>query len=161
MNTNTPQLPNRGSVLYPPDKAGARKGPSPWDMSIDELINYRRSGAIPKRIFDVDALYALGKAGVSLEVVASLMQTNIDHLISDPANLRAWQQGRAELSLRARTAIVEHAVSGSLDAAKYLDRALGGDKETINVVVSNDDKVRKMTDEELTAALEAAGYAKK
>lgn len=156
----TTEQPKLGAVLYPPDKAGARKGPSPWDMSIDELIDYRRSGNVPRRIFDIGAIYALGKAGVPLNVIAALFQTDPATLASDPAHHQAWLQGRAELGMRARTAIVEHAANGNLDAAKYLDKILCGEKDTMSITVSADDTARTLTDQQLQAALAAAGYTK-
>jgi hypothetical protein len=47
--------------------------------------------------------------------------------------LAAHREGRSECGSRIRAAIVEHAMNGSLDAQKYLDRIMGGDVDTQNV----------------------------
>jgi hypothetical protein len=125
-------------TFMPPETMGKMKGPSVWDFSIDELIEYRMTGHKPQRILDADVIRALAKIGVSLENIAGLFSVSKETIINNSAFLTAHKEGRAECGTRIRAAIVEHAMNGSLDAQKYLDKIMGGDIEvqTVNMNVT-------------------------
>jgi hypothetical protein len=116
-----------GDTFMPPETMGKMKGSSPWDFSIDELIEYKKTGVKPKRILDVDTMYALAKCGVSLANVAGLFDTSIETISQTPTLLTAHQNGRAECGSKIRAMIFQHAENGSLDAAKYLDKLMSGE----------------------------------
>lgn len=120
-------------TFMPPETMGKMKGPSVWDFSIDELIEYRATGVKPQRILDVDVIYSLAKIGVSIKNICGLFKVSEETFCNNAAFLSAHQQGRSECGTRIRAAIVEHAMNGSLDAQKYLDKIMGGDVDTQNV----------------------------
>ena len=133
VNTGAPK-----DTFMPPETMGKMKGPSVWDMSLDELIEYRSTGNKPKRILDVDVIYALAKTGVSIENICGLFSYSRESFCNNDAFLTAHRNGRSECGIRIRASIVEHARNGSLDAAKYLDRITGGDiiQENVNLSIS-------------------------
>lgn len=125
-------------TFMPPETMGKIKGPSIWDFSIDELIEYKMTGQKPKRILDVDVIKSLAKIGVSIKNICGLFNVSQETFCNNPSFLNAHREGRAEIGSKNRAAIVEEAEKGSLQAMIYLDRYLGGDTEvqTVNMTVT-------------------------
>ena len=122
------------------------------DWSIDELIEYKALGVHPKRVVNADALYMLGRAGVSLKTCADVFQCSIEFIVRDEHLHGAWSNGRAEIAGRVRSLIVEEAVENkNLQAQIYLDKLLSGEsvKQQLDISVSSSGQLEQISTEEL------------
>lgn len=130
---------HKTETFMPPETMGKMKGPSPIDMSIDELIEYRMTGHKPKRILDVDVILSLAKSGVSIKNICEIFNITQETFCNNSAFLSAHREGRSLCGASVRAMIYQHAQNGSIDAAKYLDKILGGDivEEKVNFSFSN------------------------
>lgn len=124
--------------MWKPESTGSRRlGPLDW--TLDELIEYRKSGVSPKRILDKDVMYKLGKVGVSFNNVCFVLGVSQSKVLENRDYLEAWQTGRAECGARIRASIVQDALEKDLLPAKlYLDKILSGDtpQDVVNINVN-------------------------
>ena len=149
-------LPNQKPrhTFMPPDSMGKvnRHPNNPWNWSLDELIEYRSLGVSPKRIINVDILYMLGKAGVTLSSAAALFEMADTHIIGDPDLHAAFNKGKAELGSRVRAVLVTEALeNGNIQAQIHLDKQLNGEnkQQSINFNISTTEKLESISTEKL------------
>jgi hypothetical protein len=136
MTGYAPSPGSKGGRTWKPDTIGRYKS-GVLDWSVDELIAYKQTGATPKRIPDVDILYKLGKAGVSIMNSCDIFGISADKFSSNPDWSDAHAAGRAQLGSKIRTSLVEDALERDNTTVKiYLDKILGGDREQPQVVVN-------------------------
>lgn len=120
-------------TFLPPDTMGAMKK-NPLHMSLDELIEYRKTGVKPKLIIDPDTIEEMARTGSSIQTICGILKVSKNAFYSNGAFMTAFNSGRANLAHRLRGAIVEDAFDKDLLQAKlYLDKMLGGDSETVNI----------------------------
>lgn len=76
----------------------------------------------------------LARSGVSLKNICGLFQKSFNHISDNPLLLDAFNRGRATVSSRIRSRLVDAALEeNSIQAAIYLDKIMGGDVTTENV----------------------------
>jgi hypothetical protein len=109
------------------------KRQSIFEWSLDELIEYKITKNNPVRIFNVDDLYMLGRASVSIKNIAAMAGYAPDELFKNKPLYAAWERGRAEAGTQLRSIILEQALTGNLTAALYLDKILGGDDQKTSI----------------------------
>ena len=103
-------------------------------MSVDELIEYRKTGVKPKIIIDPAMIEEMARVGSSAQTICGVLGINRDTFDKNDAFQAAFKAGRANLAHRLRGAIVDDAFeNNSLQAKIYLDKILGGDSETVNI----------------------------
>ena len=106
-------------------------------MSLDELIEYRKTGVRPAMIIDIDTIEEMARTGSSIQTICGIFKISKETFYNNPAFLTAFNSGRANLAHRLRGAIVEDAFENNILQAKlYLDKMLGGDNETVNITAT-------------------------
>jgi hypothetical protein len=109
----------------------------PLHMSLDELIEYRKTGVRPAMIIDIDTIEEMARTGSSIQTICGIFKISKETFYNNPAFLTAFNSGRANLAHRLRGAIVEDAFENNILQAKlYLDKMLGGDNETVNITAT-------------------------
>lgn len=131
--THSPAGNRKANTFLPPDTMGSMKK-HPLHMSLDELIEYRKTGVKPAMIVDVETIEEMARTGSSIQTICGIFKISKETFYNNPAFLTAFHSGRANLAHRLRGAIVEDAFENNMLQAKiYLDRMLGGDNETVNI----------------------------
>lgn len=117
---------------------------NPFSMSLDELINMRKTTTRPPRIIHPEDVYNMAKCGVSLSNIAGILQIEQETFKKRKEWMVAFNEGRADCGYRIRAMILQHAEAGNLDAMKYIDRYTSGESTTQHVSLSLDE--RPLTD---------------
>lgn len=123
--------------FMPPATMGEMKKDNPYHMSIDELIAYRQTGQRPQIILNTDMIYGLARLGIGMQHISELFNVHLSTFAENEEHLNSFKAGRADCAVRMRGLIYDHAINGSLDAAKHLDRVLSPDNaQSINMTVT-------------------------
>lgn len=137
-----------------------RKKAGIFDMSLDELIEYRKTGTMPKLVVRADKVHQLGRNGASLSTIADLFDTTEQSLLDNPEFYNAWKAGRADLATRNRMNLVANAET-NMTVAIYLDKIIGGDAETSVINLNVSSKPDEVTQADSTALKAFLRNAKK
>lgn len=117
----------------PPEATGKMKK-HPVHMSVDELIEYKKTGVRPPVVIMPGMVKELAKTGSSVQTICYVIGISKETFYKNQAYLTEYQEGRGEIARNVRARIAEQALEeNNLQALLYLDRAIGGDVETVNV----------------------------
>lgn len=127
---------------------------SPWTWSLDELIEYRSLGVSPKRIINMDALYLIGKSGITLKAAAELFEMAPQSLSQEKDLYNAFMRGQAEIGSKIRTTLVGEALeNGNIQAQIHLDKVFNAEPKTstqdVNINITTSEKLLTISTEKL------------
>jgi len=149
--------PLGGANNWKPENTGKAKK-HPLHMSVDELIEYKQSGAQPKMIIDPQKIYEMSAKGHSMKTICGFFGMSLDTFVKEEVYLAIFEAGRAVQGKIVREKLLETAIDdGNVQALVYLDKILSKEQaEEIRIEVKQDPLQASLSGIPTSALLEVA-----
>lgn len=121
-------------TFMPPEATGKMKL-HPVHMSVDELIEYRKTGVRPPVIIEPGMIETMAKSGNSVQTICYVLGISKETFYKNTAYLTEFQAGRGQVAHQVTVKLAALALEENNAAAlMYLHKLWGGDIEpTINI----------------------------
>ena len=136
MEHEKPKSPagNRKADTFMPPEATGKMKTHPLHMSVDELIEYRKTGVRPPKIIEPGMVEEMAKTGSSVQTICYVLGISKETFYKNSAYLTEFQAGRGKVASQVTVKLAEQALEeNNVAALIYLHKLWGGDVETVNI----------------------------